>query len=158
MRYVYVGAMMLIAFITTFAMLRLMIASQEDFFVSQSLFDEAAFMACLMGMVEIVVMDVLEIHPLSSEEKQEDLFWIGILGLFTFYFAYRILYQKGTTSKDEFYRQMIVHNSMALKIIREVKPRAFAQDYDFQGLMNKMQTTQEKEIEYMKKHLEMSAF
>lgn len=154
-KFTYVGFMMLFAFVMTYVMLQLMVANKDDFLVGQSLFDEAAFMACIMGVVEIAMMNVMEIHPSSAEDKMQDFFWIAVLSLATIWFAYRIRYAKGITSRKEFYLDMIPHHSTAVRMIQEVQSRPFAQQDDiFRKFLSKIKNTQEKEIIYMKQQLD----
>jgi hypothetical protein len=159
MKYTYVIAMMVISFALTYIMFWLMVANNSDYYPSKSWFFQAAFMGSFMGFAELSMMKWMDFHqePQMSRNKEKhgrDEFWMGVLLVASAFFAYMIRRQKGTDSKEEFYKEMIPHHSMAVRMIDETRKNKVARnDVEFQHFLSHILQAQTHEIHYMKKQL-----
>lgn len=148
-KYEYVFIMIIIAFALTYLTLLLMIRKIEDFYVSNSLFYQACFMGVLMGAIELFMVNV-------HENKFPRMDWnlIAILLLIGIWLGWAIRNEMANDSLAQFFREMIPHNSIALRMVEETRKNPHSEQFAKEKVfMDHLFNSQLKEMNYMKKQL-----
>jgi hypothetical protein len=149
-KYEYVFVMMIIAFALTYLTVWLMIRETADFYLSNSLFYQASFMAVIMGAIE---MFTINIHEGSSFPRMDWVF-IVILLLAGVWLGWSIRNEMANDSLAQFFREMIPHNSVALRIVEETRRNPHAKQFENEKVfLDQLFNSQVKEMNYMKQRL-----
>ena len=133
-------------FIQFFGMSLIMTNDFSNITFSLGKFYISTIMALLMAFVEIVMHDMFYYHFSTNY------YLIVILSLAIIIYSYRNQYYIGD---KEFLKEMIEHHSMALLTTDEIMQKT--ENEYVKKLAENINSTQQNEINYMKKMLQMSA-